>query len=170
MTYVVLALVVGLGFSFAWSFRRLLAPAADFSRLAEFSVETYRPMERLLLEDDFHFLRWQTGFAPDLEKRLRADRRRVFRAYLRGLTADFRLLHRAARILVSQHPEDRPDLAAGLVRQQLLFWWRLSVIHTRLWLSAVPGVDLQVDVRGLLRPVEWFRLRLNLVALAAAGA
>lgn len=169
MTYVVLALVVALGLSFAWSFRRLLAPAADLSRLAEFSVEAYRPMERLLLEDDIHFLRRQIGFEPHMEKRLRVDRRRVFRAYLRNLTADFRLLHRAARILVSQHPEDRPDLAAGLVRQQLLFWWRLAGVHTRLCLNAVPGLHLQVDAGRLFQPVEWFHLQLNASAATAAA-
>ena len=49
----------------------------------------YRPMERLLQEEDFRFLSSQPGFSARLGRRFRSQRRRVFRAYLRSLSMDF---------------------------------------------------------------------------------
>src|SRR5438105_538368 len=53
------------------------------------SLDKYRPMERLLQEDDFRFLANQPGFSPQLGRRFRTERRRIFRGYLRNLRKDF---------------------------------------------------------------------------------
>ena len=43
--------------------------------LAELSPDRYRPMSRLLDNRDIRFLREQQGFRPEMEKRLRTQRR-----------------------------------------------------------------------------------------------
>ena len=127
-------------------FRRLLAPApgVDGKGFRSFSPDSYRPMERLLEEDDFRFLRAAPGYSPDLEKRLRAERRAIFRIYLRRLRRDFVSLHRAARFAVAHGSQDRPDLAGALVRQWALFWVAYSLVNLRLafGLPAIPVGDL----------------------------
>ena len=67
--------------------------------LGSFSVATYRPMERLLSEDDIRFLKSQPGYEPNMEKVLRSDRRKIFRTYLRSLGRDFNRLHLALRLV-----------------------------------------------------------------------
>ena len=57
--------------------------------LKNFSVSSYRPMERLLDEGDIRFLTEHPGYEPGMENRLRADRRRIFRLYLKNLGRDF---------------------------------------------------------------------------------
>src|SRR5258707_4988519 len=80
----------------------------------------YQPMARLLQEDDFRYLSAQPGYSPRLGRRLRSQRRRIFRGYLRSLRRDFATLSMALRTLVLHSAEDRSDLAASLVRQRLL--------------------------------------------------
>src|SRR5438552_11799505 len=53
------------------------------------SLEKYRPMEPLLQEQDFRFLASQPGFSPQLGRRFRTERRRIFRGYLRHRRKDF---------------------------------------------------------------------------------
>jgi hypothetical protein len=81
----------------------------------------YRPMERLVLEEDFRFLSSQPGFSARLGRRFRTERRRVFRAYLRSLSMDFGRVSKACQMLVIHAAEDRGDLAKGIIRQRLLF-------------------------------------------------
>src|SRR5262245_16680081 len=85
------------------------------------SLEKYRPMERLLQEDDFRFLAAQPGFSPQLGRRFRTERRKIFRGYLRNLRRDFRRLSAAFRILIVHSVEDRGDLAASLMRMRVMF-------------------------------------------------
>lgn len=127
--------------------------------LKRFSVERYRPMERLLSEDDFRFLRTQAGYEPAVEKQLRKQRRLVFRSYLRSLGQDFNRLHLALRLVVLHSPQDRPDLAAALIRQRLLFFVGLGMAHCRLTLHTL-GVGT-VDVRGLVSTLDTMRLDLQ---------
>lgn len=125
----------------------------------KFSIETYRPMERLLSEDDIRFLRRQPGYVPGMERALRAQRRRIFRAYLRDLGRDFNRLHLTLRLLVLQSTEDHPELAKALVKQKLIFFTALTAVHLRLQLRAW-GIG-SVDVRGLVEMLEQLRAELQ---------
>src|SRR5688572_20360045 len=117
MTLVVLsALSIGvlLLLAFAAMIRHILGvpPIAEEDHgtwLDTFSVTRYRPMERLLSKEDFEFLASQPGYDPGMSRKLRAERRRIFRSYLRQLRIDFIRLHQVARLLVLYSPEDRPD-------------------------------------------------------------
>ena len=59
--------------------------------LAELSVDRYRPMLRLLNDDDLRFLRVQPGFTPDMARSYARQRCKIFRGYLKCLETDFRL-------------------------------------------------------------------------------
>ncbi len=60
--------------------------------LDTFSLERYAPMERLLDKNDLVFLQSQPGYRPEIGQRLMAERRNIFRAYLRLLVHDFNQL------------------------------------------------------------------------------
>src|SRR5882672_4959748 len=116
------------------------------------SLEKYRPMERLLREDDFRFLAAQPGFAPQLGRRFRTERRRIFRGYLRNLSRDFSRLSSAFRILIVHSVEDRGDLAASLMRLRVTFALCMLAVEGRLLLHAA-GVGV-VNVSGLVASLE----------------
>src|SRR5438034_7659684 len=111
------------------------------------SLEKYRPMERLLQEDDFRFLAAQPGFSPQLGRRFRTERRRIFRGYLRNLRKDFSRLSSAFRILIVHSVEDRGDLASSLVRLRVMFSLSMLALEGRLLLRTA-GVGV-VTVSGL---------------------
>jgi len=131
---------------------RTVENSCDLDWLEEFSTARYRPMERLFSEEDFRFLRTQAGFEPGLERRLRRQRREIFRDYLRHLRRDFARLHRVARLLVLLSPEDRPDLAKDLVRLKLVFWCAMAAVEIR---ALLHYWNLRpVDVSALLSTTE----------------
>src|SRR4051794_14628140 len=87
----------------------------------ELSVERYRPMLRLLDGQDLEFLKAQPGFTPGMASKLRVQRCKVFRSYLRCLAGDFSRVCGAIKLLMLHSRRDRPDLAAALVRHQIIF-------------------------------------------------
>jgi hypothetical protein len=164
----VIALLIAVAFVFL--FRKLASPGrrADLNpdRPSDFSLEKYRPMERLFSQQDYEFLSSQPGFSPKLVRRLRAERRRIFRRYLQCLSRDFDRLYAATKLLLLHAPEDRPDLALTLLRQRMTFRYALATVHLRLALQTL-GLGT-VDVRGLVGAVE--ALRDQLRALSAQPA
>ena len=69
--------------------RRLTSAGAisecDPEWIANFSIASYRPMLRLLSEDDYKFFAAQPGVTPKAVEQFRRERRRVFKSYLRNL-------------------------------------------------------------------------------------
>jgi hypothetical protein len=138
--------------------------------IEELSVQRYRPMLRLLDARDLEFLRTQPGYTPSLARNLRAQRCRIFRSYLRCLSADFARVCAAMRVLIVHSRRDRPDLAATLICSRFQFACGLVALHTQVLLFRC-GVGT-VDVRGLVKIFDGMRLELrNLVpdAMLAAG-
>lgn len=148
--------------------RQRRASAIDARWLADFTPSRYRPMERLLIEEDLEFLATQPGYTPALGRHLRAERRKVFLAYLRNLTRDFERLHRAARVLLLSAPEDRPDYAAALIRQRIAFERALVVVRCRLVVSRISGSA--IDVSGLMDALESMNAQVRSLAAAPAAA
>ena len=93
----------------------------DPERALQLSSERYRPMLRLLSDEDLNFLMQQPGFRRGMEVRLRAQRYQIFKAYLHALDRDFRYLCAAIKTLIVQSHQDRPDLARALYRYELAF-------------------------------------------------
>ena len=121
----------------------------------------YRPMERLLQEEDFRFLASQPGFSARLGRRFRTERRRVFRAYLRSLSMDFGRVSKACQMLVIHAAEDRGDLAKGIIRQRLMFALGILAVEGRLLLHAA-GVGA-VDVRDLVESLETMQAQIQVL-------
>jgi hypothetical protein len=133
-----------------------------------FSPARYEPMARLLAEDDFVFLAAQPGYRPEIGTKLRRDRRRIFRLYLRALACDFHRLHAHAREMVAASSQEHHERLVGLLlRQQVTFWRALAAIELRL-LAERMGLG-KVEIRGLVEVVEAMRLDLARFTPATPG-
>jgi hypothetical protein len=134
----------------------------------ELSIERYRPMLRLLSEDDLRFLQSQPGFTPEMARRFRAQRSQIFRGYLRWLQNDFDRVCAALRLLMLQSHQDRPDLATILLKQRAVFTLGMFEVRVRLQLYrwGVAGVD----VAAVIRSFDTLRLELRQMVPAQAAA
>lgn len=123
----------------------------DAEWLRNFNVGRYRPMLRMLSEEDPGFLAAQ-GLDAAAIRRIRQERREVFRVYLDNLVRDFNLLHSAARAVLLASPVDRPEFAERLIRLRIDFQRAVLVVRFRLLLHSV-GLS-HVDVRELVHAIE----------------
>ena len=119
-------------------FHRTALDHCTLEWLNEFSLESYRPMERLLNESDYEFLASQPGFHPSIARELRAERRRIFRIYLRSMIRDFNTLMSMAELMMVYSAEDRPDLARAIFRLRRQFYMRVIAAEMHLILSPLP--------------------------------
>ena len=154
-----------------WRLRKTLTPAVASSEifLVEESglnrIQFYRPMERLLAADDFQFLSQQPGFNSQVLRRMRADRRRIFRQYLGSLSVDFSDLTNRLRTIMVESPHSREDLAATILTARVLFTATLVVIEGRLLLHAcglyqirISALNLVAGLTQMQRELEQFTL------------
>jgi len=144
---------------------------SDFSidQCLALTIERYKPMERLLREDDFRFLISQRGFSSQMGQKFRAERRRVFRGYLRSLEKDFSRIILVSKLMVVHANDDRADLAKSLIRQRLMFSVGILAVEARLLLHAA-GVGT-VEVCGLVESLGEMQalLRVQLEQYSAAN-
>ncbi|HUS08563.1 MAG TPA: hypothetical protein VMZ52_19820 [Bryobacteraceae bacterium] len=151
--------------------RKLGAPAVSDCEdgwFDEFSVARYRPMLRLLREDDYEFLGRQRGLDPAVARKLRAERRKIFRSYLRSMVRDFHRLHLAAKMMVVYGHTDRSDLASQLLGQRIRFQGCIALLQMRLALHTA-GIGT-ANAQGLLDSLEQFRLNVAQLGPHAATA
>ncbi len=127
------------------------------------SADRYRPMVRLLSDDDLAFV----GFNSKLRKDLRASRRKLFRGYLRCLTKDYAALLAGVREAMVRSGVDRPDLARALARNRVLFALAMCRIEFRLAFHATQAA--KVDISGLVDALEVLRGQVNALAAPAAA-
>jgi hypothetical protein len=155
-------LAMGLGLLLCWIFRRVarsqLQPVTA-QWIEDLSLDRYRPMMRLLEPDDLDFLRGQPGFTWRMANRLRAQRCRLFRSYLRSLDQDFQQVSLALRLILLHSSHDRPDLAAALIRQEAGFAVRMAAVRLRLFLFR--WNLCRVDAAGVVRIFDSMRLQLQ---------
>jgi hypothetical protein len=156
----------------AFLLRRLLAGSktlpVSVDWINDLSAIRYRPMERLLSPEDERFLASQPGCSPKMVRRMRSERRRLFRGYLACLSTDFSRVSGALRLIMTHAAQDRPDLAGILYKQQALFAVGMLNVHWRLALHAL-GFGT-VDVSGLVRAMEFMRLELRQMIPAESAA
>ena len=124
--------------------------------------EIYRPMHRLLGEEDSNFLVRQSHLSPGIMERWRRSRRRVRRLYLRELQADFRLIYRACRILAARSQD--PAFATLITLEAMRFHGQLLMVHVGCSLSG--RFRVQVDVANLVGALDRLRgaMRVSLAA------
>jgi hypothetical protein len=132
----VLGICLGFGMCLAICVGRILShdsgPSPSPEWLMQLSTERYRPMLRLLSEEDIAFLRAQPGFRPSMAAKLRAQRCQILKAYLRSLDADFRRMCVGIKALMVQSHQDRPDLARLLFQHQLKFSAYMMLVKVRM--------------------------------------
>jgi hypothetical protein len=138
--------------------------------IEDLSIERYRPMLRLLDEEDFEFLRNQPGFTSAMATKLRIQRCQIFRAYLHNLETDFQRVCMAIKAILLHSNIDRPDLASALIRREVTFAYRTMSLHVQVLLFRC-GIGT-ADVSGLLNLFDGMRLELRTLVPAemAAGA
>jgi hypothetical protein len=148
--------------------RRLSSPQHDqtFNTdwLGRFSISRYRPMERILAEDDYRFLEAQEYYHPSIANNLRRKRVAAFRSYLKCLKADFGRLNTAIRLYMATCPQDRPDLAQAILRRRLVFTYAVTLTEWRLLMFRF-GLGT-MDVQALIGSLDGMRLQLGQMALA----
>jgi hypothetical protein len=161
-----IALALGL---VVWKMTSRTRPADyDPAWLEEFSIAKYRPMLRLLSEDDYEFLASQAGYQGKIASQLRAERRKVFRAYLRNLVRDFHRLHHVAKMMAVYSIQDRPEFATALLKQRIVFSVAVTGVRARLVLHTV-GIGA-VDVRNLIETLDQMRSNVNTLIPQANSA
>ena len=84
---------------------------AELAGQADLSWKDYRPFHRLLDPADFDFLR-KRGIAESRIRKLRTERRKIYRSCLRSLAQDFNQIHRMLSLVMIHSSVDRSDLAA----------------------------------------------------------
>jgi hypothetical protein len=127
----------------------------DPAWLEDFTIAKYRPMLRLLSEDDYEFLASQAGYQGKIASQLRAERRKVFKAYLRNLVRDFHRLHHVAKMMAVYSAHDRPEMAMALLKQRVTFSVAVMAVRVRLMLHTV-GIGA-VEVRNLIDSLDHMR-------------
>ena len=142
--------------------RRLDSAVWAHSSLPE--ADRYRPMLRLLSDADLNF----ASANPVLRKKIRAQRREMFRGYLRCLTKDYARLLSGLRESMVASSVDRPDLAKALAKNRALFALALCRIEFNLQLHAL-GIG-KVDVSGLVNALDSLRGAVGVMTPAASGA
>ncbi len=138
--------------------RRRGAATLDSDEPADFSLDRYQPMGRLMAEEDLGFLKSQPGYRAEIGERWKRERRRIFRLYLAELKADFRRLHTHARELVADSGEDSAALVEVLMKQQFTFLMATTALEFRLALQGI-GVG-HVDITPLIELLEAMRVDL----------
>jgi hypothetical protein len=141
--------VLAIGGCLTWMIARLSKSGADSSVslewLDDFSLEKYAVMDRLLDESDFAFLSAQPGYQPSIARRLRQERRGIFREYLRQLNRDFNNLVALVQLMIVYGQQDQSALASALWRQRIIFAKSLMLVELRMTLAplGVPVTGVQ---------------------------
>jgi hypothetical protein len=144
--------------------RMRLLNSAAWSTFSAPDVDRYRPMLRLLSNDDLNFV----AAHPALRAKMGARRREIFRGYVRCLTKDYARLLGSIRRLMVESGVDRPDLAKALAKNRLVFALALCRIDVRLRLHAL-GLG-NVDVSGLVEALDALRGTVNVMTPALTAA
>lgn len=135
--------------------QRLSAP---LNWTPELSVDRYRPMLRLLADDDIRFLQAQPGVTPALVKRLRRQRYQVFQSYLASLQRDFHQACEALTHLAVHSQTDRLDVLSALFVSRAKF--SLGVFRVRCRLVLYRWDVGQEPVARLVNLFEGLQLEL----------
>ena len=133
--------------------------ANDVDDSLGFDMEHYRPMERLLAEEDLVFLEAQPGYRAEIGKRWKRERCRIFRLYLAELKRDFGRLHARARRLAADAEAGPNDLVWILMRQRVTFLCATAQLEVRLALART-GLGT-VDAAPLIGMLEAMRADLT---------
>jgi|SRR5579862_5500920 len=125
--------------------------APDVARNVVRIEDRYRPMERLLASADTEFLKRQDGISSEMSREFRAQRRKLFRSYVRCLAKDFTRIYKTLEIAIVESRQDRPDLVRLMIRQKTDFVMAMFAIELRLAIHAwgINGMDVEPLVQSV---------------------
>ena len=78
------------------------------------------------------FWRRKPGYRPEIAKRLMAERRKIFAAYLGHLVQDFNQLVGIGKLMIVYSTQDQQEFARRLWRQQVRFYAAVCSVRLRL--------------------------------------
>jgi hypothetical protein len=160
LCFVVVALIVAAAVKLAPRSSAGSAPVENFDIFA--LSARYRPMLRLLDGTDFELL--DEAGDPKLLRRMRTQRRAIFRGYLKSLKRDHARLCDCVRALIVQSDTDQAQLVSSLYRMEISFQFLVVGINCRLALHAL-GAN-HVAVWGLMDCFEKLRSQAEFLSLA----
>jgi hypothetical protein len=168
LAFLALVVFTGLTALLLVTVRRYRDEPQETPVIPHFSAQRYAPMKRLLSGDDLLFLS-QTGCNSAVVKNWKKSQRRIFRLFLRDLTAEFQQLHRYARRLSAEAPEtEHAQSIERLLGQQLAFWRTVVLLEARLTLS---GLGLaRVDASRLLDIMNEFQQQVSTLSPVGESA
>jgi hypothetical protein len=166
MSIVIAVLIVAciaIGSGLIYAVRKIACPRvalpATLDWIDELSTERYQPMLRLLSDEELEYASHQPGYTPKRAAEFRRQRCEIFRGYLRSLSADFNRVSIALKLLMVQASDDRPDLAAALIRTRIAFTFAIVAVHVNVLLFSY-GIG-HVNASQLLRLFDGMRLELR---------
>jgi hypothetical protein len=162
-TTILIAISIGIAALQIFGRLRHLAAIADV-QAPLVSPGRYRPMLRLLSDDDIAFVASNKALA----RKLRARRIQIFRDYLRCLTKDYGRLLAHLRLAMVRSGVDRPDLARTIARNEFFFGLAICRIEFRLTLYWA-GLG-KVDVSGLVEAIDALRTQVGAFGPSALAA
>ncbi len=124
-------------------------------------------MERLLRDEDCRYLASQGNFSLSQIRKIRAQRRCVFRQYLTCLCDDFASLGLLVRVLIVQSEVSRPDLAKALLRSRIIFGIALLKVEYSLMSHALGFPVDQMDVSTLVGALGRIRVQVGAFQISA---
>lgn len=126
---------------------RLSTISADGAGISPSRAGRYRPMLRLLSEDDLAPVKSN----KKLVRRIRAERASIFRGYVRCLSRDYARVLSGLSLSAVHSATDRPDLAVAILRSRLTFAAALCRLDAMvvLYRFGVCGVDASGLVEAL---------------------
>jgi hypothetical protein len=127
--------------------------ATEGADAPELDPNRYKPMERLLRNDDFVFLA-ANGLDRRSIRRVRAERRQIFRQYLRSMSFDFGRVADEVKAAMLSSNQERTDLVQALFKARMVFTYALVAMELRLTLDACGWSAAAIDVRPLLTAFE----------------
>ncbi len=134
----------------------------------EFSSFRYLPMRRLLSGEEEAYWMQSTDGSKYRREEFRAERRRLFRGYLKLISFDFGRLSQGVRLCLVHATEDRTADISHLVSlewslRKLL--WQAEVSLMFHWLGVKP-----VDATQLINALQGFEFSLREIRLSGASA
>ncbi len=161
---VILFLVLGIRL-----FQLRFAAGKTGPAIPEIDPSRYLPMQRMLREEEFQFLARQ-GLDPRSIRQLRAERRAIFRKYLRALSLDFSHIASAIRFAMLESNVARPELATALFRARAIFAYAVLKVNVRLTAHALGISTVAIEVRPLIEALEVMRQQCGSIGNLAASA
>lgn len=130
----------------------------------DFSAFRYLPMRRLLNATDEAFVQRQQLNGAGTLREFRAERRMLFRLYLKDLQSDFGRLSLGAKRAILASAEDQSDQVSSLVGLEWSFRKAVWMAHGQLFLHAC-GFNPS-DATGLIDALQHFEFSIRETYLA----